>query len=108
MPDKILNLHPSLALLIALLSGSLITFSFAPFNIWPITIVSMTALALLIKEQSLQRILWRSFAFGIGFYGAGIHWIYVSIHNFGGASPMFASLLVFIFACFMAAIFVVP
>ena len=108
MPDKILNLPPSLALLIALLSGSLITFSFAPFNIWPITIVSMTVLALLIKEQSLKIILWRSFAFGIGFYGAGIHWIYVSIHNFGGASPVFAGLLVFIFACFMAAIFVVP
>lgn len=108
MPDKILSLPQPLALLIALLSGSLITFSFAPFNIWPTTIISLIALALLIKEQSLKRIFWRSFVFGIGLYSAGIHWIYVSIHNFGGASPALAGFLVFFFACFMATIFVIP
>ncbi len=108
MPDKILNLTQPIALLIALLSGSLVTLSFAPFNIWPIAIISLIALALQLKEQSLKTILWRSFAFGVGFYSAGIHWIYVSIHNFGGASPIFAGFLVFIFACFMSAIFVAP
>jgi apolipoprotein N-acyltransferase len=108
MSDKILNLPNSLALMIALLSGALITFSFAPFTIWPVALVSLVALALLIKEQSLRTILWRSFAFGVGLYGAGIHWIYVSIHNFGGASPVFAGLLVLIFACFMSAVFIAP
>jgi apolipoprotein N-acyltransferase len=108
MPDKILNLPQPLALLIAMLSGALITLSFAPFNFWPIAIISLIAFALLLKEQTLKTILWRSFAFGVGFYGAGIHWIYVSIHNFGGASPLFASLLVFVFAGFMAAIFILP
>ena len=108
MPDKILNLSPPFALLLALLSGALITLSFAPFNIWPVTILSLIIFTLLLKEQSFKTILWRSFVFGVGFYGAGIHWIYVSIHNFGGASPLFAGFLVFVFACFMAAIFVVP
>lgn len=108
MPNRILNLPQPLALLIALLSGGLITFSFAPFNIWPIAIIGLIAFALLIKQQSLKTILWRSFAFGVGFYSAGIHWIYVSIHNFGGASPVFAGFLVFLFACLMAAIFVAP
>lgn len=108
MPDKILNLSQPIALLIALISGALITLSFAPFNIWPIAIISLIAFALLLKEQSFKTILWRSFAFGIGFYGAGIHWIYVSIHNFGGASPVLAGFLVFIFACFMAAVFTAP
>jgi apolipoprotein N-acyltransferase len=108
MSDKILNLPQPLALFIALLSGALITLSFAPFNLWPIAVLSLIIQSLLIKEQSFKIILWRCFAFGIGFYGAGIHWIYVSIHNFGGASPLFAGLLVFIFACFMAAIFVLP
>lgn len=108
MPDKILNLPQPLALLIALLSGALITLSFAPFTLWPLALISLVAFSLLLKEQSLKTILWRSFAFGVGFYGAGIHWIYVSIHNFGGASPLFAGFLVFIFACFMAAIFILP
>jgi apolipoprotein N-acyltransferase len=108
MPDKILNISQPIALLIALTSGALITLSFAPFNIWPITIISLIAFALLLKEQSFKTILWRNFAFGVGFYGAGIHWIYVSIHNFGGASPVFAGFLVFVFACFMAIIFTLP
>jgi len=108
MRDKILNIPKPIALLIALLSGALITLSFSPFNIWPLTIISLITFALLIKEQSLSTILWRSLAFGVGFYSAGTHWIYVSIHNFGGASPLFAGFLVVIFACFMSAIFIVP
>lgn len=105
---NILNLPNKYALLIALVSGALITLSFAPFNIWPIALVSLVAFALVLKEQSLKVVLWRSFAFGVGFYCAGIHWIYTSIHNFGGASPLFAAFLVFIFACFMAVLFCIP
>lgn len=108
MPDKILNLSQPIALLLALVSGALITLSFAPFNVWPIALISLITFTLLLKEQSLKTILWRSFAFGVGFYGAGIHWIYVSIHNFGGASPLFAGFLVFVFACFMALVFTLP
>lgn len=108
MPDKILNLPQPLALVIVLLCGALITLSFAPFNLWPIALISLVGFSLLLKEQALKTILWRSFAFGAGFYGAGIHWIYVSIHNFGGASPLLAGFLVFIFACFMAVIFILP
>lgn len=113
MPDnvlsnKILNMSNRLALLISLVSGALITLSFAPFNIWPVTLVSLLAFALLLKEQSLKTILLRSFVFGVGFYGAGVHWIFTSIHNFGGASPLLAGLLVLCFACFMALLFCIP
>lgn len=108
MSDKILALPNKLALLIALICGALITLSFAPFNIWPLAIVSLVVFGLLLKEQSFRNVLWRSFAFGVGFYGAGIHWIYTSIHNFGGASPVFAAFLVAVFACFMALLFCIP
>lgn len=109
---KLQNLLASLpswfALLIIGLAGALITLSFAPFNIWPLGILGLIVFALLLKDQPLNIVMWRSFAFGVGYYAAGIHWIYVSIHNFGGASLLFASFLVLIFACFMAAIFILP
>jgi apolipoprotein N-acyltransferase len=108
MADTFRNLPNPLALLFALVSGALITLSFAPFNLWPITLLGLTTFALLLKEQPRNQVLWRSFAFGVGLYGAGIHWIYVSIHNFGGAAPLFAAFLVLIFACFMALIFALP
>lgn len=97
-----------LSLLIIAIAGALVTLSFAPFNIWPLGIISLIVFALLLKNQSLTIVMWRSFAFGVGYYAAGIHWIYVSIHNFGGASLLFAALLVFLFACFMAIIFIAP
>lgn len=108
MADTLRNLPHPLALLIALISGALITLSFAPFDLWPISLFSVATFALLIKEQTMKQVLWRSFAFGVGFYAAGIHWIYVSIHNFGGATPLFAALLVFVFVCFMALVFTLP
>lgn len=106
--QTILKLPNKIALPIALVSGALITLGFAPFNIWPVTLISLVAFGLMLKEQSLKNVLWRSFVFGVGFYCAGIHWIYTSIYNFGGASPLFAALLVFIFACAMAVVFCIP
>ncbi|MFC3116980.1 apolipoprotein N-acyltransferase [Cellvibrio fontiphilus] len=108
MADLFRNLPTPIALIIAILSGAMVTFSFAPFDFWPISLLSLVALSLLLKEQASKQILWRSLAFGLGLYAAGIHWIYVSIHNFGGAAPLFAAFLVFIFAAFMAAIFTLP
>ncbi len=108
MADFFQRLSNPLAIVFALISGAIITLSFAPFNIWPLGILGLSGLALLLKNQPLRAVLWRSFAFGVGYYAAGVHWIFVSIHNFGGASALLAGLLVFIFACFMALLFVAP
>jgi apolipoprotein N-acyltransferase len=98
----------SLVYLWVLISGAAITLSFAPFSIWPVSLVSLTIFSLALKNQTLASCLKRSFIFGLGFYLGGIHWIYVSIHNFGGASILLAALLVLIFALFMATIFIIP
>ncbi|ACE83616.1 apolipoprotein N-acyltransferase [Cellvibrio japonicus] len=108
MKTQLLALPRWQALLLALLSGSLITLGFAPFGLWPIAVIALTLFALLLKDQPLNQVIWRSFVFGIGLYAAGIHWIYVSIHYFGGASPLLSALLVLLFAAFMAAIFTLP
>lgn len=93
---------------LALFAGALITLSFAPFDLWFMSFVALSIFSVLLYQQSLRVIMWRSFAFGVGLYAAGVHWIYVSIHNFGGAPPLLAGSLVFIFACFMALLFCIP
>jgi len=102
------RLSSPVAYLFALISGAIITLSFAPFGYWPLAILGVSGFALLVKNQPLRIVLLRTMVFGIGYYAAGIHWIYVSIHNFGGASPLLAGFLVLVFACFMALLFSLP
>ncbi len=97
-----------LSYLALLISGAAITLSFAPFNIWPISLLSLTIFALQLKNQSVADSLKRSFIFGLGLYLGGIHWVFVSVHHFGGASVLLASLIVLIFALFLALVFALP
>lgn len=94
--------------LILLLSGAAITLSFAPFYIWPISLLSLSIFALHLKNQSVADIFKRSFIFGLGLYLGGVHWVFFSVHNFGGASVFLASLIVLIFAVFLALVFALP
>ena len=93
---------------IALLAGCLVPLSFAPFNIWPLSLIALVIFALLIKNQPLKHVLWRCWFFGVGMYGVGVSWIYVSISGFGGAPAPLAAFLVIIFVFFMAAFFSLP
>lgn len=95
-------------LIIVLLAGCLVPLSFAPFNIWPLGILALSVFALLINQQSLKAVWWRSWCFGAGMYGLGVSWIYVSISGFGGAPAPLAVFLVVVFVFFMAALFSLP
>jgi apolipoprotein N-acyltransferase len=106
--QRLNNLPNWLQLTIALVAGCLIPLSFAPFNIWPLGILALTIFALLINEQSAKAVWWRSWCFGVGMYGLGVSWIYVSISGFGGAPAPLAVSLVVIFVFFMAAMFSLP
>jgi apolipoprotein N-acyltransferase len=97
-----------LQLTISLLAGCLVPLSFAPFNIWPLGIVALTIFALLINEQSAKTVWWRAWCFGVGMYGIGVSWVYVSISGFGGAPVPLAAFLVMVFVFSMAAVFGLP
>lgn len=104
----LLQLPSWLVYLLALGSGAMLPLSLAPFNLWPLGIVSMAVFALLLVEQPLAQVMKRSLSFGIGLYGLGVSWVYVSIHNFGGASTLLAGFLTLVFIAFMAAMFSLP
>ena len=50
----------------------------------------------------------RALAYGLGFYGVGASWVFVSIRQFGDASLPLAVLLTTIFVSFLALIFTLP
>lgn len=80
---KVIDLKSKIFL--SLLLGSLTVLGFAPFYFFAIPV--MTLLLLLYFWHSNEKP-WHSailgFAFGMGLFGAGVTWLYVSLHDFGG------------------------
>lgn len=74
-------------------SGALITLSLAPFDLWPCGLLALALLHRLLDGVSPARAAWRGWCFGAGLFLSGASWLYVSIHDFGGASLALAALL---------------
>jgi apolipoprotein N-acyltransferase len=67
------------------LAGVLVTLSLAPFAIWPAALLGCALLAYLLAGCSSGQSLWRGWLFGVGLFGSGASWVYVSIHDYGNA-----------------------
>ena len=83
--------------LCALISGALITLSLAPFSFWPLAIIASAILFIVLQQQSIKHSFWLGWFFGLGLFGTGASWVYVSIHEFGYTSIYLAAFLTFLF-----------
>jgi apolipoprotein N-acyltransferase len=83
--------------LVALVSGCALPLSLAPFDVWPLGFVSVLLLAASLQEVNSSTGAFRNYLFGLGMYGVGVSWVYVSIHEFGGASTGLTAALVALF-----------
>ena len=77
-------------LLIAFVAGGLLPFAFAPINIFTLAFFMPAVLLFLWLKGSPGRAFWIGLCFGIGLFGVGSSWVYISIHTFGNASPWLA------------------
>jgi apolipoprotein N-acyltransferase len=91
-----------LVLILAPLAGTLVTLSLAPFHAWPAGIVAPALLAYLLCTCSTEQAIWRGWLFGLGLFGSGASWVYVSIHVHGHASPLLAGILTALFCIGLA------
>ncbi len=89
-----------LSVLWGALCGAALIFSLAPFDIWPLAFVSAGGLFFLLEHYP-NRFLPIAIAFGFAKYGFGLSWVYVSIHDYGAASPLLAGSLVVLLTAIM-------
>lgn len=94
--------------LLALAAGASTLLALAPFDIWPLAVLSIAVLYLGLRELSPRQAMWRGWWFGFGLYGAGTWWIYVSMNTYGGASPLLAIVLLLAFFAALAWFFALP
>ena len=102
MSNQETGLNPWVVVLLAPLAGALVTLSLAPFDIWPAGIIACGLYAYLLCTCSPGQALWRGFLFGLGMFGSGTSWVYVSIHVHGYAPVLLATILTVIFCAGLA------
>ena len=90
-------------LIFAFLLGALAVTGFAPFHLFPVPIITLALLFLLWRGSATPlRAALLGFCFGLGLFGAGVSWIYVSLHDFGAMPLPLAALATFLFCAFLA------
>jgi apolipoprotein N-acyltransferase len=65
--------------------GALLACAFAPLEWWPLAILCPAALMWLWEEAAPREAAWTGFWFSFGTFLAGTYWLYVSVHDLGGA-----------------------
>ncbi|MBI1284017.1 MAG: apolipoprotein N-acyltransferase [Thiobacillus sp.] len=90
-------------LLLSLAAGAMAVAGFAPLGLWPLPLLSLTLLfGLLAQSPSMRNGFLIGLAWGLGFFIAGVSWVYVSLSVYGGMAPWLAALATFLFCAFLA------
>jgi len=84
------------------IAGILLTLSFAPFDYSCFALVALAFLFACWQSISAKRAAFRGYLFGLGAFGSGVSWVYISMHDFGGAGVLVAGLLTGLFSVFWA------
>lgn len=92
----------------ALGCGAATPLALAPLSWWPVAIIATAGLCHLLRGCAPRRAFALAWWFGVGLFGVGASWIYVSIHTYGNASVILASGLVLLFVLGLAAVFAAP
>jgi apolipoprotein N-acyltransferase len=90
-------------LLLPALAGAACVLGFAPFYAWPVAIVALAVLFWVWADSGTARQAALSgYAFGLGFFLAGVSWVYISLHFYGSMPAILAALATFLFCAFLA------
>ncbi|MGK0655196.1 MULTISPECIES: apolipoprotein N-acyltransferase [unclassified Methylococcus] len=90
------------AMLLALTGGILLPFAFAPFGY---ALVAPLSLALLFRvwlNASPSKAALYGYLFGLGQFGIGVSWVFVSMYEYGGSDVFSAAGLTALFVAYLA------
>lgn len=87
--------------------GLLNAASFSPWSHWAVSLLALTGLFCLMylarsrgASTFMQAML--AFAFSMGWFGAGLSWLFISMHDYGGMPAPLAALALMLFAAYLS------
>lgn len=92
-----------LASFVAFLLGAASVAGFAPLYFFPLPVVTLAALMLQWHgAETPRRAAWLGWWFGLGYFLAGVSWVYVSLHTFGAMPAPLAAFFTLLFCAYLA------
>jgi apolipoprotein N-acyltransferase len=88
--------------LIQFLAGASLIFAYAPFGIWLVVIPALVILCLALPSLTAKQSFKHGLAFGLGYFGAGMSWVHISIYEFGHTGLFLSVLFTFAFVALLA------
>ncbi len=85
-----------------LIAGSLLPFSFSPYNLVWLQLPLLATLFILCVGQDSRRIFLRVLLFFFASFAHGIHWIFYSLHYHGGSPLVLAVIMVVLLSLYLA------
>lgn len=82
--------------------GAVAVTAFAPFNLWWMSIVSLSYCLVLFYSQSQRQGFKHGFIYGLGLFGCGISWLFYSLYDFGQAPLLAAVLMVLALTAYLS------
>ena len=91
------------------LAGAISTFSFSPFNIKPLIVLSYAILIYsVLSSQSIFTAFKQSIAWGLGYWISGAGWLIVSIHYYGNTNIIVSIIIILFMSLLLSLLFVAP
>ncbi len=90
--------------LVAFLAGAATVLAFSPVGQYPLALISFAILAHLWARARPAECFASGLCFGLGLFGAGVSWVYISLQQFGGMPPALAAFATLCF-CVLIALF---
>lgn len=80
----------------------MLMMAFAPFSIFPFAVLAPVGLLALLYQASPRRAFWFGFYFGVGFFGSGVYWVFISISRYGDVPDVLAFAITAALVSFLA------
>lgn len=88
---------------VACVAGAAAVAGFAPLDLFPLAVLALAVLVHLWMSAPTPRAAFvAGWLFGLGFFLAGVSWVYVSLHRFGAMPAPVAAFATFGFCAFLA------